>query len=107
MKFIKKGFWRTREQVLVLISDMTDEHLTNTIRMMKRYGEARLWRTQQIYMHCPAPTADIAEMLFDQEAEYWTCEADWYAALAEHQGKFDELVDEAEKRNLAVVKEVR
>jgi hypothetical protein len=96
-----KAHWRTSEGVVMKISDMSDGHLLNSINMIKRYGQARLEQLRNFYISCPAPTADMAELLWEQEFDFWMEEADYTDALPVPLSlKLDELVGEVCNRSL-------
>jgi hypothetical protein len=99
VKYVRKGFWKQRDGVLIRIREMEDDHLCNTLRLIKRFCEHKLDFTQRAYATAWAPTADMAEMLFEQEFDFWTEEATWEDCLPDAD-KFEELAEEADRRSL-------
>lgn len=57
--------WKTRDGRVLPIADMGDDHLANTIRMLRRKGFIGR-STLEAYM-TSGPSGDMASMAFEQE----------------------------------------
>ena len=97
---MRRGFWKTREGQQVRIRDMDDRHLLNTLRMLQRHAWRRLVAANLAYIDGPRPTADMAEMAFEAEADH-VAELTTEDAL-EDMPKYQELAEEARRRGLDI-----
>ena len=58
--------WKTRDGRVLLISEMGDGHLLNTVRMLRRKGFIGR-STLECYLSTDGPSGDAAQMAFDAE----------------------------------------
>ena len=63
-----KAKWRKRDGTEMLVADMDDNHLANSIRMMRRNGYIAA-ETHRFYMTCTGPSGDMAQMAFERECD--------------------------------------
>lgn len=74
-----KQNWTTKDGKKLRISDMESSHIANCINMLKRNNYTKIkhrilrkrWKTLLFYLTCTPPTAEMAEMAFEQEFDYW------------------------------------
>ena len=58
--------WKTRDGREVDVADMADDHLVNTLRMLRRNGFVST-STLNFYLFGPSPEGDGAQLAFDRE----------------------------------------
>lgn len=63
---VEERTWVTKYQETILIKDMTDSHLDNSIQMMKRNGFVSE-KTHNFYLSSVGPSGDMASYAFEQE----------------------------------------
>ena len=86
--------WTTRDGRVLRIVDMSDNHLINTIRMLRRKYVAKLATTVAWYATCTGPQGDMASVAFDQEFDR-LAEDDWRSVA---DPMFWQLVAESKRR---------
>ena len=59
--------WTTKDGHKIRICDMEDNHLVNTIKMLRRFGEHMKGRAEAFYITYPQPQGDMAQYYFDRE----------------------------------------
>jgi len=91
-----KSMWKTKDGTMIPVKEMTDGHLLNAMKMLKRVAKRRVARNVSFCLGCPPPTGDMAQMAFDQEFDYWT-EASWEDAVPDI---FNDMFDEALERGM-------
>jgi hypothetical protein len=65
------ALWKMKSGRQVRICDMSDQHLINSMSLLMRYASAALESHRKFYATCPPPQGEMAELLFDQECDYW------------------------------------
>jgi hypothetical protein len=83
--------WTTRDGRRVLVMDMSDEHLMNTIRMLERNYAGIL----QTYLRGPEPHGEMAQDAFESELMHLTNEGP--ASIAPI---YDRMCEEADQRGI-------
>ena len=68
--------WTTKDKRRLRICDMADDHLVNTINMLRRAAAVKCARNTLFYLTCPGPTATHASDLFEMEQNH-AFEATW------------------------------
>ena len=92
----KKWTMKTGEKIR--IKDMTDSHLLNTLKMLKKNGQAKLKYMIDAVSSFPGFNGEQAQIAFEQ-MEDTLFESEWDDYVPEI---FSDLVEEAGKRNLDV-----
>ena len=97
----KPPIWRTKDGKEIPISELTDIHLGNILRMLKRRGIARRQENLDAMMDIAgsifAPRGEMATYMFDQEFDHYL-NAEWEEMYAPT--FIEPLLDEADKRDL-------
>ncbi len=88
--------WTQRSGEKIRICDMGDDHLINTLNLLKRNAVRKQQETENFYVSCSMPQGEMAMDAFDSEFDqvldsHWT---DYAGEL------FGELLLEAERRDL-------
>lgn len=98
----KPTTWTTKDGRVIQIRDMSDGHLFNTVRLIRRTCVAKLAKTVIWYTNCAGPGGDMSQMAFDQEFRD-LLESDWrdYAPPV-----LRSMVEEAKRRGGEVEREV-
>ena len=74
--------WTTKDGTQIKVCDMTDQHLFNTIRMLKRNARYKVTSTLEFYCCTSGPRGDMAQLAFESELSQWM-EADWSDVVPE------------------------
>jgi hypothetical protein len=93
----ENGLWVTQSGEQVLVIGMSDGHLVNTLRMLKRVAMMKLNIAISLYMHAPPLQGEMAQDAFDREFDD-LLRKDWkecYDKLA-----LNVFLSEADKRGL-------
>lgn len=90
--------WRTKEGKMIFLTDMSDDHLQNTIKFMKRHEELHVFNYFMKYYSGPGPSGDIAMDAYDREIEQLT-----EATLEDISPVFCNLLDEATRRDMSIM----
>jgi hypothetical protein len=94
--------WKTREGVEINICDMTDRHLLNTIKMLKRnYSFLCHLHAIEAYGYA-AYASDGASYYAEQEADILMDEANLQGRIEVEYPIFKDLTNEVRKRKLAI-----
>ena|SRR3989304_2242804 len=96
--------WTTKDGRKIRICDMSDEHLLNTLKFLKRTGRER-WRADLDAMYSMSASFSIDSMA------YYACEQDIVSMERRGFSPFNillykELCNDAERRELKVTEEV-
>ena len=68
------NLWTQKDGVRIRICDMSDSHLVNTIRMLKRKGEMKKFQVDMEYLSFGRPNGEMAQDAFDEECSHaWSC----------------------------------
>jgi hypothetical protein len=67
MSKTKAPTWTTRDGTVLLLSAMDDQHLVNTLKMLKRKAAFAAAHNARILLSGPQPHGEGAQMAFDQE----------------------------------------
>lgn len=100
-KFTPRNSWTTRDGRTLLIEDMDDQHLVNTIKFIRRGAILRLYRellTMEIYMEDAPDGARAACEMESKRLEQMT--DDEYITLKVK--SFPKMLKEAKKRKLDI-----
>lgn len=62
-----KRKWTKKDGTKILIRDMDNEHLLNSIKMLKRFAIHIQRQVELFYMRRPQPTGEAAQDCFDRE----------------------------------------
>jgi uncharacterized glyoxalase superfamily metalloenzyme YdcJ len=65
------GIWTTGKGEQIYVADMTDSHLTNSLKMMDRIVAETVNRKFPSPWSTPAPQGEMAQMAYDQECADW------------------------------------
>jgi hypothetical protein len=100
------GKWLTRDGDVLNISDMNNEHLLNSIRLVARYGKLAIinlaWAAGAYAETTGGEMASYyAELESDKYFEAASDEDDIHEFCLEQYGKYKQLVKEQERRHLA------
>ena len=99
MKYRKQTtMWKTRDGHKLRICDMKDSHLLNSIILLYRFTLAKMRETKKFYMSTPGPTADMAQMAFENEFDM-VMESTWEDYVLD---KFNNLIKEANRRSMSL-----
>ncbi len=88
-----KPTWTTQFGDVLLIEEMDDQHIINTIKMLWRNASLKAFQQAMKMVHGPQPRGDGAMMAFEQELDAIDAETFLHEA-------YDDLVMEANKRGL-------
>lgn len=83
--------WTTRDGNIIKISDMSDSHLMNTIKLIER----KYTKTVGVYLTGPRPSGEMAQDAFDEEFDYLNEEGP-----NGYNEAYDFLVEEAARRGI-------
>ncbi len=93
----ESGLWMTQNKELIPVKDMSDGHLLNTLRLLRRVANSHLDNQIKMYLNAPPLLGEMAQDAFDREFDELT-EKDWKALYNEE--ALDVLLSEAHKRGL-------
>lgn len=68
--------WETADGRRVRICDMDDQHLINTMNMLRRVGAKACAKQQLFFLTCRGPEGDGAQMAFEGEMDR-AFDSDW------------------------------
>lgn len=93
------GYWKTKDSILILIADMSDKHLVNSINMLKRTVHGMHEVDKMSALDCLSyHGGEMAEIAISQQVdEMWDMTDEEYL---ERNEKYQELTTEAERRGL-------
>jgi hypothetical protein len=98
------SLWTTREGRKVRLCDMGDQHLLNTIAMLRRQAERVLWdRLKKGWRFAATLRGDMAIDCAERELERIE-EMDAEELLYEETPIYERLLLEAERRNIQVLR---
>lgn len=89
--------WKKKDDDLVPVRNMSDGHLVNTLRLLKRAAQSRHEYLQKLYLNAPPLLGEMAQDAFDREFDD-LLEKDWKEFYDED--ALDVLLSEAHKRGL-------
>jgi len=90
--------WETRDQGKIRICDMTNNHLCNTIRMLRRYAVQVCDNLTAEILFMPQPQGDMASYYYDQELD----RALHHSADDYLPEIYDNLMADAERRGINI-----
>lgn len=61
--------WTTKDGRKVKVRDMTDSHLTNTLRFLARKAQLQASKDTVFLLNTPPPQGEYAQMAFDEECD--------------------------------------
>lgn len=62
------GLWTTKEGVEVEVSKMSDSHILNSYKMLKRKRKEYIGlKTLEFYLNCTPPIGEMAKDAFEEE----------------------------------------
>ncbi len=64
----RNQIWKCRDGKLINVSDMTDQHVSNTLAMLRRQGFIGR-NTLEAYLAYPPPQGDMASYYYEQELD--------------------------------------
>lgn len=96
----KDGVWITREWQSVHVSDMTDSHLLNVARMLRKKAADKAARISSWYVSYPEPRGEMAQVAFEHEAEYWLDSGNPVYDILKQQPIWEFIEAEINKRGL-------
>ena len=89
--------WKMKNGAKTRIKDMSDSHLINTLRMLKRYGEAKYNCDIARTLSYPEPSAEQASICFNQALDDLLLNTDWSSYIPD---MFWDLDSEADRRKI-------
>lgn len=100
-----KGHWETKNRRMLHISDMTDTHLLNALKMLDRHFAAHWFsygmiRAVDLHPFPPMFNGEMAQMAAEYEYEAAIQDTVLKAKPEDCIPKYKELFDEAKKRKL-------
>jgi len=98
-----KTVWVTKDGQRIPVRDMEDDHVVNTIRLLRRSAAgARLKELDDAFSCLTFLNGDMAQMAVEQEIAGMMCQDDenW---LKDHVPTYRALISEAARRGLAVI----
>jgi hypothetical protein len=90
--------WTTKDGTVILIRDMEDRHLLNTLALLQRCAEAERVRVSMAYLCFAGPQGEMAQIAFERECDR-VDESTWRDYVHPAYG---ELEGEATRRGLTV-----
>jgi hypothetical protein len=91
--------WKMKDGTKVRIKDMTDSHLLNTLKLLKRYGQAKYNYDLAAVLSCPGFQGEQAQIAFEDAENEILNERDWESYMPPI---FEDLTAEAIRRNLEI-----
>jgi len=91
--------WKTKDGSKIRICDMTNSHLINVLKHLKRKAEQTRSIIDNLLWSQPAPRGAMARIAVEDEQEAWA-DATWEDVLERTPSLFEELHEEAFRRGL-------
>lgn len=91
--------WKTKDGDVLNIKEMSDNHLINTIKFIKRNTDNYVEKMQTFYLTCTEPNGQMAQDCFDREFEE-VMDLD-SEELLENNSAYKTMLKELNRRNLS------